>query len=376
MKKDKRYYAAIDLHSSNLFIAIVDAAGKRIKDARLLCEMHEVEKFLKPERLRIETIAVESTFNWYWLVDGLVELGYDVVLANPAALVQYDGLKHADDKSDAYFLAEVLRLGIMPTGYIGDPKVRAVRDLLRRRASLVGKRTSLLLSLRNLQMRTKGECAIPVNRLKAATPREIVDAFEDPSEKLTAEIQKEHIDSLGKAIRRIERHVLASASAMPHFTQLTGVPGIGRILAMTIVLEVGDIRRFASAERFASYTRMVKSTRTSNGKRKGENNRKCGNRYLAWAFIEAANFIRRYDARAQRWHDRKAARTNPIVARKALGCKVAKLVWHILAQGCEYDGERLFGPERKSAAAAKPAGKELGRASISQRKGLNVKSPD
>jgi transposase len=118
--------------------------------------------------------------------------------------------------------------------------------------------------------------------------------------------------------------VLASARAFANFDRLGGVPGIGRILAMTIVLEVGDIQRFSSAEKFASYCRMVKSARTSNGKKKGENNAKCGNRYLAWAFVEAANFIRRYDPRAQRWHDRKAAKTHPVLAKKALGCKIAK----------------------------------------------------
>jgi transposase len=145
--------------------------------------------------------------------------------------------------------------------------------------------------------------------------------------------------------------VLASARAFANFDRLGGVPGIGRILAMTIVLEVGDIRRFSSAEKFASYCRMVKSARTSNGKKKGENNAKCGNRYLAWAFVEAANFIRRYDPRAQRWHDRKAAKTHPVLAKKALGCKIAKAVWHILAEGSEYDGERLFGPGKSAGAA-------------------------
>jgi transposase len=349
MKKAKSYYAAIDLHSNNLFVAIVDRDGKRIRDARLFCEMFEVEKFLEPYRSRIAAVAVESTFNWYWLVDGLQDCGYEVVLANPAALVQYDGLKHSDDRTDAYFLAEILRLGIMPTGYIGNREWRAVRDLLRRRASLVAKRTSLILSLRNLQVRTMGHCPMPTPKLKAADRSEVVDLFADSSEKLTAEIQKSHIDELEASILRIEKHVLARASKLPHFAKLTGMPGIGRILAMTIILEIGEISRFRSPEAFASYARMVQSKRSSNGKRKGENNRKCGNRYLAWAFIEAANFIRRYDPRAQRWHDRKMAKTNAVVAKKALGCKIAKAVWHMLAEGSEYDGDRLFGPGRSSA---------------------------
>lgn len=371
MKKPTPYYAAIDLHGNNLVLAVVDAQGRRIKHARLFCELYEVEKFLHPYRSRIVTVAVESTFNWYWLVDGLEDLGYQVVLANPAAVVQYEGIKCADDESDAFFLAELLRLGILPTGYILNRRLRAVRDLLRRRARLVAHRTALTLSLRNLQMRTMGCCPIPSKELQSTRRTDVVDLFEDPAEKLTAEIQKAHIDALGKSIARMEKLVLVQAAALPHFAALCSVPGIGRILAMTIVLEVGDIRRFASPEKFASYCRMVKSARTSNGKKKGENNAKCGNRYLAWTFVEAANFIRRYDLRAQRWHDRKAAKTNRVLAKKALGCKIAKAVWHILAEGGEYDGERLFGPGKITGAvpAAEP---ELGRVSASQQTGLKI----
>jgi transposase len=333
MKKALPCYAAIDLHGHNLVIAIVDAQGRRIKHARLFCELYEVEKFLEPYRSRIVTVAVESTFNWYWLVDGLEDLGYRVVLANPAAVVQYEGLKNADDQSDAFFLAEILRLGILPSGYILGRKLRAVRDLLRRRARLVAQRTALTLSLRNLEMRTMGCCPINSTELQSTRRTDVVDLFEDPAEKLTAEIQKAHIDALGKSLKRIEKHVLAQALALPHFEELRSVPGIGRILAMTIILEAGDIGRFASPERFASYCRMVKAVHTGNGRKKAENNAKCGNRYLAWAFIEAANFIRRYDERARRWHDRKAAKAGPIIAKKALGRKLAKVAWHPCPNG-------------------------------------------
>jgi transposase len=371
-KQTQSYYAAIDLHSNNLFVAIVDSQGRRIKHARLFCELYEVEKFLKPYQARIAAIAVESTFNWYWLVDGLQDSGYEVLLANPAGLKQYDGLKHADDKSDGVFLADLLRLGILPTGYILERKLRAVRDLLRRRASHVAKRTALVLSLRNLQMRTRSRCVISSRQMAHGHQKELVELFDDPAEKLTADVQKTHIDAFAKSIARIEKHVLLTARKLPHYEQLLAVPGIGKILAMTIALEVGDIGRFRSAEHFASYARMVKAVRMSNGKNKGENNRKCGNRYLGWACIEAANFIRRYDERAKRWHARKAAKTNPIVATKALGCKLAKAAWYILKEGSMYDGDRLFGPGKQPGGAA--AADESGRASTSQKKGLNKES--
>ena len=368
--KATKLYCACDLHGNNVVVAMVDPQGRRIKEARLACDIDEIARFLLPYRSRIVCIAVESTFNWYWLVDGLEDLGYEVVLANPAGIVQYEGLKCADDKSDACFLAELLRLGILPKGFVCERRLRAVRDLLRRRASLVSKRTALILSLRNLRWRTKG---FPFNgsSLKSAELGDLVSQFDDPAEKLTVNIQKSHIDGLGLSIRRIENHVLKVAGTLPHYNQLLSVPGIGRILAMTIVLEVAEISRFPSAEDFASYCRTVAAIRKSNGKKKGENNRKCGNRYLAWAFIEAANMIRRYDERAARWHARKSAKTNTIVATKALACKMAKASWHILRKGSLYDGERLFGfPGPVATAQAS----QSGRASASQAKGLTLKS--
>jgi transposase len=149
--------AGIDLHSNNLFCGIVDMEGKRVFEQKLPCDMAAVLKALKPFKKRLEKIAVESTYNWYWLVDGLQDHGYCVVLANPAAMQQYDGLKHGDDKSDAFFLAEMLRLNILPTGYICERKWRSARDLLRRRMGLVHHRTSLMLSLKSLHRKFRGD---------------------------------------------------------------------------------------------------------------------------------------------------------------------------------------------------------------------------
>ena len=112
---------------------------------------------------------------------------------------------------------------------------------------------------------------------------------------------------------------------------------------MTITMEVGEIGRFKSAGHFASYCRAVDARRTSNEKHKGWNNRKCGNKYLGWAFVEAANFAKRYDEQCRRWFDRKAARTNSVLATKALACKLAKAAWHVMAHDVDYDAERVFG---------------------------------
>ena len=338
----KRLMAGIDLHSNNVMIGVVDQDGKRVKHQKLECDLQAVEGFLKPLKPRLQSVAVESTYNWYWLVDGLRALGYPVVLANPASIEQYSGIKHADDQHDAYYLAELQRLNILPTGHIYDAALRPVRDLLRRRVGLVHQRTALMLSFKSLYQRTTGREMV-LGRLKALPPKEAGELYEHPANQLIAKVQKEHIEGLDRSIARIEKAVLASARELPYYERLNTLPGVGRILGMTITLEVGDIGRFKTAGNFASYCRAVDARRTSNEKNKGWNNRKCGNKHLSWAFVEAANFARRYDERSRKWFDRKAAKTNRVLATKALACKLAKAAWHVMAQAVDYDAERVFG---------------------------------
>jgi transposase len=158
--------AGMDLHSNNVMIGIVDEEGKRIGHKKVDCNLSEVAAFLEPYKKRLAKVAVESTYNWYWLVDGLEALGYPMVLANPAKIEQYSGLKHGDDKGDAYHLADLLRLGILPEAYIYDKDLRPVRDLLRRRMSLVQHRTAFMLSFKSLYTRTTGQ-AMALSELKS-----------------------------------------------------------------------------------------------------------------------------------------------------------------------------------------------------------------
>ena len=144
----RQLYVASDLHGNNNLMGIIDREGKRIFKKKLPNDPLLINDILKPFKEEIVGIVVESTYNWYWLVDALMEEGYKVHLANPAAIQQYSGLKHADDKHDAFWLAEMLRLGILPEGYIYPKEERPVRDLLRKRGHLVRLRTSLITQFR------------------------------------------------------------------------------------------------------------------------------------------------------------------------------------------------------------------------------------
>jgi transposase len=322
-------------------IGVMNRDGKRLAHRKVDCDLQEVVRFLEPFKSRLESMAVESTFNWYWLVDGRRAQGYPIDLANPAKIEQYSGLKHADDKDDAFHLAELQRLKILPQAHVYDPQLRPVRDLLRRRTNLVHQRTALLLSFKSLYARTTGQ-RLDLSQAKKMEPQEAPKLYEHPANQLIAQVQAEHLQALAQSIGRIEKAVLACARELPLYERLLTLPGVGRILGMTITMEVGDIKRFRTDGDFASYCRLVDARRLSNGKPKGENNVKCGNKYLAWAFVEAANFARRYDEQCRRWYDRKAARTSKIIATKALACKLAKAAWHVMARGGHYDPARMF----------------------------------
>ena len=336
----------IDLHSNNALCGLMDENGRRLLHKQLPCDLGAILHLLKPYKKRIATIAVESTYNWYWLVDGLQDHGYHVRLANPAAMQPYSGKKHTDDVSDAYFLAELLRLNLLPTGHIYDRQQRPVRDLLRRRMLLVRQRTTLILSFKSLNERTLGQ-RVPLARVKAMSAEESLARFIAPSDQLLAGDEITLMDHYTDSITKIEKHILEVAGKTPAYQRLQEMPGIGKILGLTIALETGDARRFADAGNFASYCRCVKSIRQSNQKKKGENNRKCGNKYLGWAFVEAAHFACRHDERSRCFYNRKKQQRNPAIATKSLACTLAKAAWHVMVADVPSDASRVFGLGKK-----------------------------
>src|SRR5512139_3517294 len=151
-----KLYTAFDLHSNNSYLGIIDENGKRVYKRKLPNDPESILDSLNPFKEDIAGIAVESTYNWYWLVDLLMAEGYHVHLANPTAIQKYSGLKYSDDQHDAFWLAEMLRLGILPEGYIYPKEDRPIRDLLRKRSHLVRLRTSLVISLQNIITRNNG----------------------------------------------------------------------------------------------------------------------------------------------------------------------------------------------------------------------------
>src|SRR5437879_7851543 len=190
-------------------------------------------------------------------------------------------------------------------------------------------RTMHVLAVENVQARQTGArmTGDAVKRL-GAQERKVRGLAEDVTLVLQANVAM--IGALNEEIAKIEEHLVQRLRPRPEYTLLNTAPGIGRILAPIILLETGSIERFAAVGNYASYARCVDSVRLSNGKKKGEGNVRNGNKYLAWAFIEAANMARRWCPEARRFHDRKRAKTNAIVATKARAHKLARASYPML----------------------------------------------
>ena len=338
----KILYAGIDLHGNNNYLAVVGGDGRRVFDKRLSNDMGWIRETLHPLKEELVGVAVESTYNWYWLVDGLMEEGYEVHLANPSAIQQYVGLKHADDRHDAFWLAEMLRLGILPEGYIYPKEERPVRDLLRKRGHLVRLRTSLVISLENIVSRNCG-IRVGVNEVKALREDRISRLLEGNEELwMSGRASKEVIDFLTHQIHKIEAWVQEKVVLKEGYRSLLSLPGVGKILALTIMLETGPIGRFATVGDYVSYCRKVPSHWMSDGRRKGSGNTKNGNRYLAWAYGEASELARRFDKACRGYYQRKMQRTNAAVAHSALAHKLARAGYYLMRDGGSFQAEKLF----------------------------------
>lgn len=336
-------YAGIDLHSNNCVLVISNESDVVVYEKRLKNEIHTICKALEAFAGELVGVVVESTYNWYWLVDGLQAAGYQVHLANTVAIQQYSGLKHSDDKSDARWLAQMLHLNILPEAYIYPAEWRPVRDLLRKRSFLVNHRTAHILSIQNVITRNTGARPPSASKVEKLTPEEISELGLPECVAMAIEASAALVRCANEQIALLETSVRKRVCPTDTFKKLTTVDGIGEILGWTILLETGSIWRFPTVGNYASYARCVRGARMSNGKKKGEINKKNGNAYLSWAFSEAAQHAIRYNSTVARFYQRKLAKKHMMVARRTVAHKLARACYYIQRDGVPFDVDKAFG---------------------------------
>lgn len=334
-------YCGIDLHSNNSVVSLINEHDQVIQEKRLDNDLDLIHGYLSPFQSDLTGVVVESTYNWYWLVDGLMEKGYTVHLANTLAIQQYNGIKHTNDETDARFLAHLLRLDILPTGFIYPKAMRHIRDVLRRRLLMVKQSTAQLLSLQSLISRHTGK-RLSSHQVKRLSSEALGDYLLDSSAQFQAQQSQQLWQQLRQQIDAIEGFVLARCQK-DTYTILTSTPGIGQILGMTILMETGPIERFATVGNYSSYARCVPTQKISNGKIKGRGNSKNGNRYLSMAFVEAAHYATIWNPVIKRYYQKKCKKVPVMVAKKAVANKLTRACYHMLKERQMFDIKLAFG---------------------------------
>lgn len=338
------FYGGIDLHAKNAQACVIDGQGVRMKEKKLDNNLPQIFEFFEPFGGETQ-IAIESTVNWYWLVDGLMNAGFDVKLAHPLGLKLITDAKVKTDRRDAYKLANLLRLDALPEAYVYPKETRPLRDLLRRRSDLVVERARCYQSLRMqfLQYNANNMSLSALKRFEDENLR----VLPIPEEvKAYGLMVLDRIELLSRQIEEIEKHLESVAVADPHFSLLTAIPGIGRVLGLTIYYEIGDITRFKNVRHFSSYCRLVPATHQSSGTVRRGKGSKQGSAYLKCAFTQGGMFMARHDKDIRAYRDRRANRTKGsgknMKANAILAHKLGIAVFHMLKDGVTFKKELLF----------------------------------
>lgn len=339
------FYCGIDLSARESHLCVVDEILSIHLQIKAANELPRISDLLLPFMPNLQ-IVVESTFNWYWLVDGLQSLGFDVTLAHTLGLSLITQAKVKTDRRDAFTLAKLLRAELIPKAYIYPSSTRPIRDLLRRRLKAVALRAQEYGSIRQLLLR-QGILSSSRNLIKLADDDVLKAWFSHPLLQASASQQLERIELLSRQIAELERQILDLTRNKADYKRLLEVAGIGRILALTILYEIGEITRFKDVRHFSSYCRLVPGVAQSGAVSRRGRASKQGNRYLKSAFNQAAVVaVRSYPAIKrcyQRHLQRHRGSARKLVAYNVIGHKLAQAVYQVLKQGVHYKQELLFG---------------------------------
>lgn len=336
-----RHWCGIDLHAKTMYVCILDAEGQVLVHRNLRSSPEEFLAAVEPYREGL-VVAVECIFIWYWLADLCAREGIAFVLGHALMMKAIHGGKAKNDRIDALEIATLLRGGMLPQAYAYPAGMRATRDLLRRRLHLVRKRGQLLAHIQmtshqyNLEPLGK-RIAYPANRLGVA------EHFPDPAVRKSIGVDLALLARYDELITDLELDLVRRAKQHDPqaFQRLRSIPGIGKVLALTILYEIHDVRRFDRVQEFASYARLVKCAKESGGKKLGTGGAKMGNVHLKWAFSEAAVLFVRHSAEGKKLQARLEKRFGKGKALSILAHKLGRAAYFMLARGTAFDPKRF-----------------------------------
>jgi transposase len=336
------YYCGIDLHVKTMYVCILDGTGQVLVHRNVPSSPAAFLEIVAPYRTDL-VVAAECMFTWYWLADVCAAEGIAFVLGHALAMKAIHRGKAKNDKLDSHKIAVLLRGGMLPQAYVYPAGMRSTRDLLRRRLHLVRKRGQLLAHIQN----TRAQYNLRAFEKRLAYPGNrdgVVEHFPDPSVRKSIEVDVALIDQYDALITDLELTIVREAKRhdADAFHRIRSVPGIGKILTLTILYEIHDITRFDRVQEFVSSARLVKGQRQSAGKVLGTSGAKMGNVHLKWAFSEAAVLFLRHTTEGKKLLARLEKRHGKGKALSILAHKIGRAVYYMLARGTVFSMEKFL----------------------------------
>jgi transposase len=342
--RQHRFYCGIDLHARSMHLGILDQTGTPVFDRNLAARPESFLKAIAPFRSDL-VVGVECMFAWYWLADLCTREKIPFVLGHALYMKLIYGAKTKNDKIDAGKIARLLRGGNFPLAYVYPKGMRETRDLLRRRTYLVRQRSALFTHLQILNSQYNlppfpKKLSFAANRLEM----DIAQRFADPSVQHSAAVDLALIDTLDQQIGALELYLTRTAKVddVQTYHRLQTLGGIGKVLALILLYEIHDLRRFASEGHFLSYARLVRCGHESAGKVIGAGGKKIGNAHLRWAFAEAACLFLRSSARAKKWKEKQLKKRSEGRVLALLAARLARAVYQMWRKGEAFDEERFW----------------------------------
>jgi transposase len=334
-----KYVCGIDLHARKMSICVMDKQGKLLFRKTLDCDFSTFLECITPY-VKSVTVGVESTYNWYWLIDKLKENRINCALGHALYIKRMKSGKHKNDPVDARDIADLLRTNRFPLAYAYPQEMRNVRDLLRRRHHFVRKRAGTFTHFQNTFTQNGILDPLYAAVQKKLTRRDLLDKTSNIDIKRIVETDLDFIDSMDTIVRELEKTITARAKHhnRKHFELLHTIPGCGDITALTILYETHTIDRFETPQRYSSYCRVISSDNESSGKYLGRTTSdKIGNPYLKWALSEIVVHMLRESPLVKEWYATVSVMHGTSGAKARLRHKVALAVYHMLKKDKGFD---------------------------------------
>jgi transposase len=337
-----QHWCGIDLHARTMYVCILEAQGQVLLHQNLRAHPEAFLEAIAPYRAGL-VVAAECIFTWYWLADLCAREGIPFVLGHALYMKAIHGGKAKNDRIDALKIATLLRGGMLPQAYVYPAGMRATRDLLRRRLHLVRKRGQLLA---HIQM-TAQQYNLPPLGKRIAYPANragVAEHFEERAVRRSIALDLALLERYDALLRDLEADLVRQAQQHDPqaFALLRSIPGVGKVLALTLLYEIHDITRFDRVQEFASYARLVKCAKESAGKKHGTSGAKMGNVHLKWAFSEAAVLFVRHSAEGKQRLARLEKRFGKGKALSILAHRLGRAVYFMLRRGKAFDRARFL----------------------------------